>query len=239
MFHSGGKFAIGERMTEPKAADPELGQVLFRCRPKSLRGYFTLRFQGALPPFKWLKFLHPVIAITSPVAESLVLAGLPTVLSIFVLQVLIGLKPPHEPSWVNPFCFTVLAVSIPVAMWWCWIAPRKDGVTVHERGFHWQISWSCWNWFRSRGNVAISDLDAFSYRSDCFGTEPVDVGKTTGEKLSRLWLEVNLSHYDITFHLKNNRNITVEGFFARFKQDDLQRFLDHIATHADPHRIAV
>jgi len=186
-----------------------------------------------------LKFLNPPIVMTSPVAESLILGCLPMVLSIFVLQVLLGLKPPHEPSWVRPSCFAVLTVSIPVAMWWCWIAPRKDDVIVYERGFRWQVSWSRWNWFRSRGSVAFTDLEAFSYRSDCFGPEPRDWGKTAGEKLSRLWLEVNLSHYDIAFHVKNHRDIVVEKFFARFNQDDLQRFLDHMSILAEPHRIAV
>jgi len=73
-----------------------------------------------LPSFKWLKFLHPVM-------ESMIPAGLPTVLSIFVLQVILGLKPPHEPPWVSPFCFAVLAVSIPIAFWWRWMPVSKLG----------------------------------------------------------------------------------------------------------------
>ena len=226
-------------MAEQDTIDPEWGRVLFRCRPRPLRGYFKLSYQGVLPQIKWLKFLTPAIVGTSPVAESMVLAGLPTILSIFVLQVILGLKPPNEPSWVRPFCFTVLAISIPVAFWWCWIAPRKDVVVVGERGFRWHISWSCWNWFPSRGSVAIGDLEAFSYRSDCFGPEPVEWGKTTTEKLNRLVLEVYLSHYDIGFHLKNDKNIVVEKFFARFEQEDLRRFLDHLAATAEPHQVTV
>jgi hypothetical protein len=31
----------------------------------------------------------------------------------------------------------------------------------------------------------------------------------------------------------------VEKFFARFDHDDLERFLKHLATVAEPHRIAV
>ena len=34
--------------------------------------------------------MTPAIVMVSPVAESMVLAGLPTVLSIFVLQVILG-----------------------------------------------------------------------------------------------------------------------------------------------------
>jgi hypothetical protein len=226
-------------MTEPNTADPGLGQVLFHCRPKPLRGYFALVNQGALPPFRKLKFLHAVIVMISPVCESLILAGMPMVLSIFVLQVILGLKPPHEPSWVRPFIFAVLAVSVPIAGWWCWLAPRKDCVMVHERGFRWQVSWCHWNWLRLRGGVAISDLKSFSYRSDCFESEPVDFGKTTADKFTRLVLEVCLSRYDITFHLNNDQNITVGRFFARFNEADVQRFLDHLATHAEAHRINV
>jgi hypothetical protein len=239
VFHLNGKICYPLRMTGPNATDPELGRELFRCRPKSLWSFFALRYQGALPAFKWLNFLNPIIAVTSPIAESFVLAFMPTILAIFVLQVIFGLKPPHEPLWVRPFCFAVLAISVPVALWWHWVAPRKDFVIVHEHGFRWRASLSRRDWFRSRGIVANSELEAFSCRSDCFASEPVEVGKTTSEKLSRIWLELNLSRHDVGFHLKDNRDIVVEKFFARFDQDDLRRFLDHLATVAQPHRIAV
>jgi hypothetical protein len=231
--------AIDERMAGTNIVAGELGRELFCCRPRSLRSYFQLSYQGALPQLKWLKFLTPAIVVVSPMVESLVLAGLPTMLSIFVLQVVLGLKPPHEPVWVRPFCFAVPAISIPVTFWWCWIAPRKDVVVVGERGFRWRVSWSNWNWFRSRGSVAVNDLEAFSFRSDCFSSEPLECGNTLAEKLKRIQLESDLSHYDMAFHLKNDRSVVVGKFFARFEPDDLQRFLDHLATIAEPIKIAV
>lgn len=226
-------------MTEASRTNSKLGQELFGCRPRSLHGYSSLRFQGAFPMFASLKWLDQVIAITSSVAESLILAGLPAIFLIFVLQVILNLNPPHEPSWVRPLVLAVLAVSILLSVWWCWIAPRKDYLTVYERGFCWQVSLTRWNWFRSRGYVDYEDLVKFSYRSDCLTIEPLEPGKTTGEKLSRILLELNLSRHDVSFHLNNKRDIVVEKLLARFDQDDLQRFLEHLATVAEPNRITV
>jgi hypothetical protein len=226
-------------MEERNAADPELGKELFRCRPKLLRDFFALRYQGALPSYKWLNFLKPALVITSPILETLILTGLPTILLIFLLQVILGLKPPTEPVWVRPVCFAALVIPFPVMIWWYWIAPCNDDVIVYERGFRWRISLSRWEWFRSQGSVIISDLKAFSYRSDCFEPESVDWGKTHNDRLARLRLEVNLSHYDIAFHLKNESNIVVEKFFARFDQADVPRLLDHLATSAERLKITV
>lgn len=226
-------------MTEEEAVDPELGRVLFKCLPRPLRSYAALRTQGALPAGKWLKRLSPVSAITSPVAESLILAGLPTIFLIFLLQVVLGLKPPNEPFWVRPACWMVLTISVPVTGWWCWLAPRKDYVIVCERGFRWQVSLCRWKWFRSRGVLTYASVPSFSYRSDCFETEPVEWSKTAAEKLNRIWLEVNLSQYDIALHLKNNTDVVIEDFFARFNQNDLRRFLDHLTIMAEPQRITV
>ena len=226
-------------MTRVSGSEPGPGRELFRCRPNSLPEYSRLRFQGVFPASASLKWVDRVTTITSPIAESLILAGMPTILLILLLQVILNLKPPHEPFWVRPLCFVVLALSVPMSIWWCWIAPRKDGVVVYERGFHWQVSLNRWTWLRSRGSAAFSDLEKFSYRSDCFTPEPLEAGKTTGEKLGRLLLELNLSRYDIGFHFKGNQDIVVEKFFARFERADLQRFLDHLASIAEPHRISV
>jgi hypothetical protein len=226
-------------MTKANATDPELGQELFRCRPTSLQVYSSLRFQGAFPAYASLKWMDRVTAVVSPVTENLLLAGLPTILSILILQVILGLKPPHEPVWVRPFCFAILAASVPLSVWWCWIAPRKDRLVVYERGFRWQVSLNHYTWCRSRGSVAFSDLETFSYRSDCFATEPLDTGKATGEKLGRILLELKLARLDAGFHLQSNQDIVVEKLFARFDQDDLQRFLNHLATIAEPHRITL
>jgi hypothetical protein len=226
-------------MTKPLRTNSKLGQELFGCRPRSLHGYSSLRFQGALPMFASLKWLDRVIGITSPIADSLILAGLPAICLIFVLQVILDLKPPHEPPWVRPLVFAVLTVSILVSVWWCWIAPRKDHLTVYERGFSWQVSLTRWDWFRSRGCVDLSDLSSFSYRSDCLTTEPLEPGQTTSEKLARILLELNLSRHDARIHLHNMQDIVIEKLFARFDADDLQRFIDHLTAVTEVHSIKV
>jgi len=214
--------------------DPTLGNVLFRCRPNSLRTFFSLRDQGPFPPFKWVRRLGPFMAITSAVAESIVLGGIPTVLLIFVFEVLFGLKPPHQPGWVRPVCFVTLFISLPVSLWWYWIAPRKDSVTVCEWGFSWRISHAHWGWFRSHGHVVLSELEAFTWRSDCLAPEAVDWGTTTADKLGRIWLELSLSRRSVAFHLKGERTIVAEELFSRFHPEDVRRFLDHLAAFAEP-----
>lgn len=189
--------------------------------------------------FASLKWLDRVIAMTSPVAESMILAGLPSICLIFVLQVILDLKPPHEPSWVRPLVFAVLAVSLLLSIWWCWIAPRKDYLTIHERGFCWQVSLTRWDWFRSRGCVDLNDLVSLSYRSDCLTKEPLEPGQTTSEKLGRIKLELNLSRHDAVVHLNNNRDIVIEKLFARFDPNDLQRFIDHLTAVTKAHQIEV
>ena len=160
-------------MTKAIPSSPEMGRDLFRCKPKSLHDYSKARFQGVFPSYASLKWLDQLIVVTSPIAENLILAMMPTILGIFVLQVILDLKPPHEPSWVRPLCFVILAASVPISIWWCWIAPRKDHLVVCERGFRWQVSLNRWTWFRSRGFAAFNDLVKFSYRSDCFVPEPL------------------------------------------------------------------
>jgi hypothetical protein len=76
--------------------------------------------------------------------------------------------------------------------------------------------------------------ETFSYRSDSLGAEPVECGKTTNEKLTRILVQLSVSRHDISFHLKNDKDIVFEKFFARFDHDDLQRFLDHLAMVAEP-----
>jgi hypothetical protein len=169
----------------------------------------------------------------------MILAGMPLVLTVFVLQVILGLKPPNEPRWIIWLYSSILAVSIPWTAWFYWVTPAKDSVLVYETGFHWRISHSHLGWFPSKGKLHNDDLKGFSYRSDCFEREAIDCGKTTSEKLARIWLEVNLSHHDLCFHLKNGRDLTAPKFFARFCPDDLHRFLDHLSTFAEVNQIQV
>jgi hypothetical protein len=220
-------------------SDLILGPELLRCRPKPLWKFFSLHYQGMLPPFKWCRFLNPIITVTSPIADSFIAACLPLVLSGFLFQVVLGLKPPDEPSWTRPFYIACLAISAPLILWWYWASPRNDGVTVCERGFRWRISLSRWNWFRSEGTIAFDQLESFSYRSDCFDEAPIDSGKTTAQMLERLWLELHLGRHDIAFHLKNGDEKVVEHFFARLEPNDLERLLAHLATVAESHRILV
>jgi hypothetical protein len=215
------------------------GRELFRCRPKPLRDYFALRYQGELPGFASARFLNSIIATISPFIQNLLLAGLPTIGVIFVLQVVLGLKPPHEPGWVRPACFAVLALSVPTSIWWCWFAPRRDVVIVSENGFRWRISLCRVEWFGSRGTFRFTELKGLSYRSDSFDAEPRDCGKTTSEKLARLLLEASLSRHDIRFELKDGREVVAERFFARFEEKDLRRFLQHLGSLAEEHRIEV
>jgi hypothetical protein len=226
-------------MIETSTSEMAFGRELFRCRPRPLWQFFALRYQGALPTFKWLRFLNPVITVVSPIAESFTIACLPGILMILLLQFGLGLKPPNEPSWVRPFYVAFLAVSVPLILWWHWATPRNDGVAVCERGFRWRISLSRWDWLRSQGSIPINKLESFSYRSDCFEAEPVDTGKTTADKLERILLELALGRHAIAFNLKTGDQIVVEHFFARFAPDDLQRFLAHLATVAEAHRISV
>src|SRR6266699_2041643 len=100
-------------MSELSAADPELGRDLFHCRARPLRSFFVLRYQGSLPLPGRLNPLSPFLAVTSAVMESLLLAGVPTILLIFGIQVVLGLKPPNEPLWVRPVCFAFLALAAP------------------------------------------------------------------------------------------------------------------------------
>jgi hypothetical protein len=44
------KFVIIEHVTGPNAPNRDLGREIFRCRPKPLREFFALRYQGSLPP---------------------------------------------------------------------------------------------------------------------------------------------------------------------------------------------
>jgi len=171
--------------------------------------------------------------------ETMILAGLPTVLLAFVFQFVLGLKPPNEPSWVRNLYFAILAVSCPFAVWWSWIRPLADKLVVCEREFSWRVSLIRWEWFSSRGRVHATQLEGFSYRSDCFDADPSECGKTTAEKLNRILLELDLSRHDLKFHLRNGTEITVEKFFARFEHADLQRFLEHLATFAEPHEVVV
>src|SRR5436190_1607512 len=131
------------------------------CRPRPLRSFFNLRYQGSLPGFAWMKPLQPVIAIASPLAQTVMLAGLPTILLIFLFQALPGLKQPHQPEWVRALCFTVLVISCPLSVWWCWFSPRADFVTLSERHLSWRVSLSRWEWFRSRGCLAVAELASF------------------------------------------------------------------------------
>jgi hypothetical protein len=239
-FHLALQCAISMHMFGLKvAADPELGQVLFRCRPESLRRYLVLSNQGVFPPVRGLKFLNRIAPAILPIAETIILAGLPMVLVVFVLQVILGLKPPNEPSWTRPLCAGVLTFSVPFSVWWNWIAPRRDGIIVCERGFRWQLSLSSWEWLRSQGCLATDNIEAFSYRSDCFESQPVDCGKSPAAELTRILLELNLARHDIAFHLKNKSEVVVGKFFARFNHDDLRRFLDHLGTMAEPRRVVV
>jgi hypothetical protein len=171
--------------------------------------------------------------------EMMIFAGLPTVLLIFVFQVVFGLKPPHEPSWVRNLYFGIPVISFPFAVWWFLVSPHADKLVLSERDFRWRISLVRAEWFRARGHVHMDELEGFSYRSDCFAAEPSDCGKTTAEKLNRILLELNLSRHDIKFHLTNGSEITVERMLARFKQPDLVRFLEHLATSAQRHEIMV
>src|ERR1043165_7932242 len=183
------------------ASNSQLGSELFRCQPRALRNYFTLRYQGALPFFCFLKFLEPIVAVTSPISESVILAGLPLVVIIFILQPFLGLEPPHEPSWLRPLCFLILIVSVILTAWFYWLTPAKDTIIVFERGFCWKISHANWDWIPSRGELGNDEIKAISYRSDCFDREMISRDKTVAGKLARIWLDVNLSHYDLCFHL--------------------------------------
>jgi len=195
-----------------------------------------MRYQGTFPSGSQLRFLEPVIAITMPITQTLLLAGLPTVLSIFFFQFALG---PHEPAWSRNLCFVILALSCPFAIWWFWLAPQGDKLVVYEREFRWRISLVYWEWFRAGGCVRTEELEAFSYRSDCFDAAPSECGKTTAEKLTRILLELDMLRHDLKFHLRNGKAITVEKFFARFDPADLQRFLTHLATFAERHEITV
>src|SRR5436305_394195 len=89
-FYLSLKPAITQRMTEPNPRFPDLGRQIFRCRPKPLRTFFALRCQGSFPLFRWWNSLNPIIVGTSSIAETLILAGMPTILLIFVLQIIFG-----------------------------------------------------------------------------------------------------------------------------------------------------
>jgi hypothetical protein len=171
--------------------------------------------------------------------QNIVLAGSPTIILIFLLQFILGLEPPHEPSWVRPLCFAVLALSVPLSVWCCWLVPGSDSVTVYEWGYRWRVSLSRWEWFPSSGALAFANLESFSYRSDRFTPEPSEPGNTTAEKFARILLDLNLLRHGIAFHLKNGKDVIVEEFFSRFDQRDLEHFLQHLATYVQPHPIEV
>jgi len=225
-------------MTELGGANSERGQELFRCRAKPLLRFFVLRYQGSFPPPPALKSINRLV-ILSPFLEPLVLAGIPLVLAVFLFEFVFGLKPPNRPAWLVPFCLAVLAVSLVIAIWWFWISPQKDSVIVHEQAFRWRISLCRNEWFRSQGSITTIELEAFSYRTDCFDREPVGCGKSTADKLTRILLELNLSRHDLGFHFRNGEYKIIERFFARFEPDDLKQFLAHLATIAEARLIAV
>ena len=165
------------------------------------------------------------------------LAGLPPVLVMFVIAVVLRVK--VDLFWGCVILSGMLALSVPFAFWCFWISPRSDVLTVSDGGFRWRISLARWGWFRCKGSVAFADLRGFSYRSDWSEPTAVEPGPTTNEKLGRLWLEVNLSRHDLLIYLQNNKAIVLRNVFARFDQDDLQRFMNHLARVAEPCQIPV
>lgn len=177
--------------------------------------------------------------MTSPILETMILAGMPIALTAFVLQVILRLKPPNEPPWLFSLYALILAVSIPFATWFYWVTPASDRVLVYERGLYWKISHTRLGWFPTMGKLYNDELKGISYRSDCFERETIDCGKTTPERLARIWLDVNLSHHDLCFHLKNGRDLTAPKFFARFCADDLHRFLEHVSRFAEANQVQV
>ena len=224
-------------MAEQRGQGPELAPEHLVCRPRKLRSFFHLRYQGALPSFRWMKPLSPIIEITSPLMETIILACLPTILLIFLFEMIPGLKAPHQPVWVRPVCFAVLVISWPVSVWWYWFSTRNDFVAISEGYLRWRVSLSRWEWFRSRGCLALGALAAFSYRSDGLVPEPVDCGKTTAEKFARLVLEVNLSRHDLALHLKEGKTIVVEKLLARFETEDLRTLFDRLSAFSERREI--
>jgi hypothetical protein len=224
---------LSSDMTLSEQRVPDPGKEIFHCRPVPLLNFFAMRYQGALPSVRLLRVLGSAIVL---IAETIIFAGLPTVLLLLVFSFVLG---PKEPSWARNLCFAVLTVSCPFAVWWFWGAPRGDKLVIDEREFRWRISLVCWEWFRARGSVPVSELESFSYRSDCFDIKPSEYGKTTAEKLNKILLELDMSRYSIRFHLRNGKEITIEKFFARFEPADLHRFLAHLTNIAQRHEIVV
>ena len=224
---------MADRRAQATEATPEQ----FVCRPRSLRNFLRLRHQGAFPPFRWMKPLWPTIEITSPLMETIILACLPTILLIFLFEMIPGLKAPHQPAWVRPVCFASLVISSPLSVWWYWFSPRNDFVTISAGYLRWRVSLSRWEWFRSRGSLALDALTAFSYRSDGLVSEPVDCGRTTAEKLARLVLEVNLSRHDLAIHDKNGKTVVIEKLLARFEPEDLRTLFDQLCSSAERQEI--
>jgi hypothetical protein len=225
-------FAIDEHMVARQNACSDFGPELFRCRLRSLGAFFRLRYQGTLPSWG-SKVVTSLNAITSPVLNTVILSCLPAIILIFTLQFGFGITSSKQEVWVLPVFLAVLVISSAAAIWWLWLVPLRDYVIVSENGFRWQLSLSRWECFPSQGSLSTAELKAFSYRSDCFEAEPLDFGKSAQEKLERICLEANLGRHDMACHLKNDKNIVLKKFFARFEPDDLRRFLDHLATFAE------
>src|SRR5258707_7034000 len=63
--------------------------------------------------------------------------------------------------------------------------------------------------------------------------------KATPHSCGILILDLHLARHDIGFHLKNNKEIVVEKFFARFDPGGLHLFFNQLSTAARAHQITV
>ena len=224
-------------MAERCAHNSELRSEPFVCRPRKLQSFFRLRYQGTFPPSRWTKRLVPIVAVTSPLSETILLAGLPMISLIFLFELVPGLQAPHQPFWVRPLCFAVLVISCPGAVWWYWISPRYDSIAICDGKLRWRLSFSCWEWFRASGSLPLDTLSSFSYRSDGLEPEASNCGKSTEEKFARLLLEINLSRHDLALHLKSGKTIVLEKLLARFETDDLRLLFDRLGVLAERQEI--
>jgi hypothetical protein len=201
-------------------ADRALGSVIFQCRRRSFLGFMlAIRDYG-------VAFLAPVIS-----------AGLLALPIVFCLQkaLHVNFDWKHNPPTALVF-LGLLVIGFALGVWWFWISPWKDYLIVQQHGFTWRVSRSKWDTFPIRGTALFRSLAGLRYRSDWSqkNAEASRANSTTAAKLARLLLDLSLSKRDLILQMKDGRELLLENLIARFYEEDLRRFLDHVSLQLSP-----
>jgi hypothetical protein len=119
-----------------------------------------------------------------------------------------------------------------IGVWWYYISPRKDYLSVHENGFKWRVKLCRWNHFPNSGMVLYEELKHIQFRADFAEPDFVRKAHTSRkDEVQDFIVDLFFPKGELRLTFIDGGQRVLENIMKRFSSKDIERFIDHIRNN--------